>query len=275
MTGPYHDDDTNHLVAPPLAVILAAGASRRLNPYTLHTPKCLLEVAGKTLLDHQLHALEVCGVREVLLVVGYLREQVENHLTRHHWDLQVRLLDNPHYAETNTAYSLWLARWELSGRDFLYLNGDVLFEPRLTRRLLAAEQDCALAVETKTCGEEEVKVVVSDGQIRRIGKRLHPLACLGEFIGVGRFRGAIAESFLTALEALIAAGGENEYFEAALDTIAPYNALHLCDISDLPVIEIDFPEDLECARREIAPQFGRNEEDDGDNAVRDVPITYT
>ena len=271
MTGPYQGNDTNHRGAAPIAVILAAGASRRLNPYTLDTPKCLLEVADKALLDHQLHALEACGIGEVLLVVGYLREKIETHLARHRWGLQVRLLDNPRYMETNTAYSLWLARQELSGRDFLYLNGDVLFEPRLLRRLLATERDCALAVETKTCGEEEVKVMVSDEQIRRISKKLTPAACRGEFIGVGRFGREIAGPFLSALDAVIAAGGENEYFEAALDAIAPDNALHVCDVSDLPVIEIDFPEDLECAIREVAPRFGREAGEDNNATLPTVP----
>ena len=59
-----------------LAVILAAGQGMRLRPLTNDRPKCLLKVGNHTLLEHQLKALQANGIRNVVIVTGYLAEQI-------------------------------------------------------------------------------------------------------------------------------------------------------------------------------------------------------
>jgi len=58
------------------AVILAGGQGTRLRPLTERTPKCLVAVSGRPFLHHQLDLLRLNGVREVVLLVGYLGDQV-------------------------------------------------------------------------------------------------------------------------------------------------------------------------------------------------------
>ena len=58
---------------------LAAGVSRRLYPETYETPKCLLEVGGRPIIDHQLSAIESIGITDVTVVVGYYREMLTDH----------------------------------------------------------------------------------------------------------------------------------------------------------------------------------------------------
>lgn len=241
------------------AVILVAGVSRRLFPLTEYRPKCLLEVDGKTILDYQLDAVRAAGIREVCLVVGYRREQIREHALQRYPDMEFTFRVNHHFFETNTAYSLWLAGEEFLDRDLVYLNGDVLFEPRLLRRVVEARATAALAVEAKPCGEEEVKVLAdADGRIRRIGKELDPAATLGEFIGVARFTAPFTAWFYQALDRLIHEGQRNAYFEAALDRMAAEHALSVVDVTDLPCIEIDFPEDYESARGAVLARFHRD-----------------
>ena len=237
------------------AVILVAGASRRLLSYTAEVPKCLLEVGGKTILDYQLDAIEELGITEVIIVTGYRREQVHEALAARAAGLHITPFVNHQFFDTNTAYSLALAREAFAGEQILYMNGDVLFLTQLLRRVQEAAAANPMAVERKRCGDEEVKVIVNDGgRILEVGKELDPAASLGEFIGVARFDAAFTTPFADALDRVIAAGERTAYFERALDLLAADHPLHAIDVTDLPCIEIDFPADLQKAR-EMAREF--------------------
>jgi choline kinase len=240
------------------AVILAAGVSRRLRPLTTSCPKCLLSVGDRTILDHQMRALKAVGIREACLVLGYRREQILEHMATHHPDVLATPVINHDFFDTNTAYSMWLARDYMSCGDVVCLNGDVLFEPRLLQRVVAAEHDGSLAVENKRCGAEEVKVTCDDRQrIVRIGKRVPVAESRGEFIGVARLRGEFLRHFVRALDLLMAAGGQADaYFEAAMDQMLDDVAGYAVDVTDLPSIEIDFLEDYERACQEVLSRFG-------------------
>jgi choline kinase len=94
-----------------------------------------------------------------------------------------------------------------------------------------------------------VKVIVDDNQrIWRIGKKLNPADCLGEFVGVAKFGSSLTTDFSNSLKAVIDEGLQMSFFEAAVDRILDQHALYSVDISKIPVIEIDFPEDLKKAR---------------------------
>ena len=242
------------------AILLAAGRGRRLEASGWTQPKCLLPFGDTTILGNMLDALEQNGVRDVTLVVGYQQELVRAAVAPR--DLRTTWVENPDYGSTNTINSLWRAR-ESMADDFLYFNADVLFDARVVTRLLEASGS-RLAVDHKSCAEEEVKVVLDDaGRVLRIGKKLDPADCAGEFIGIGKFERAMNGDFVEALrrhnEEL---GNTNLFFEAAVDDLLADHALLEVDTSDLPAIEIDFPEDLEAARADVAPKLqGESEAD--------------
>lgn len=238
------------------AVILAAGVSRRLRPLTNSRPKCLLPVGTGAILDHQMRALKSVGIREACLVLGYRREQILEHLAAHHPDVRITPVINHDFFDTNTAHSMWLARAFMACGDVVCLNGDVLFPPRLLRRVVEADHEGSLAVESKRCGDEEVKVTCDDAQrIVRIGKRLPSAEARGEFIGVARLRGRFLEKFVRALDLLVATGHTDAYFEAAMDHMLDDAAGHAVDVTELPSIEIDFLEDYERACAEVIGRF--------------------
>jgi choline kinase len=91
------------------AIILNAGEGRRLRPLTLNTPKCLLKVGDKTILEGQLSNLSSCGINEVVMVVGYLSEKVMNFAENNFPNLNFKFVRNDVYATTNTLHSLWIA----------------------------------------------------------------------------------------------------------------------------------------------------------------------
>ncbi|MBC8346400.1 MAG: phosphocholine cytidylyltransferase family protein [Candidatus Marinimicrobia bacterium] len=231
------------------AVILAAGVSRRLYPVTYEMPKCLIEVGGKPILDHQLEALQSSGINDIVLVVGYFRESIMDHVQSNYSDMNVEFVVNHHYFETNTAYSLRLCKDQIDGQSFLLMNGDVLYPKEVLDRVIHAKHDTSLAVEIKPCGREEVKVIEGDdNRLVAIGKELIEDNSLGEFIGVAKFSTEFSTAFGESLDRLIGAGGTADYFEAAIHPLMSEHSVYYEDVSDLPCIEIDFIEDLEKAR---------------------------
>lgn len=234
------------------AVILVAGLAKRLLPYTKDIPKCLIQLDDRTIMDYQLSALDQVGVRDIVMVVGYRRDQIMEAARQRFPQMNYAFITNHRYEETNTAYSLWLAAEHFLDQDFVYLNGDVLFPPELLRRLIESGLPNALTVEVKDCGEEEVKVLTnSDGRIVDIGKELDQAEALGEFIGVARFSAAYSRPFYQALNNTVDAGMDMAYFEHALQETVARHELQLVDVSDIPCIEIDYPEDLEAAKEKV------------------------
>jgi NDP-sugar pyrophosphorylase family protein len=62
------------------AVVLAGGLATRMRPQTLTIPKSMLEVAGRPFVDWQLERMAACGVRDVVMCVAHLAEQIEGHV---------------------------------------------------------------------------------------------------------------------------------------------------------------------------------------------------
>lgn len=237
------------------AIILVAGASRRLAQVTGGRPKSLMDVGGKPILYHQLDAVERAGVREVALVVGYHKEEVITAARQYPGKLSFRFFENHVFDRTNTLYSLYLARDVIVEGDFFYLNGDVVFDPEILQRLAAAPLGSWLAVDTKTCAEEEVKAQCQGDRVVRLSKEVPPAVARGEFIGIARFAISDAPLFVASLDKAVAAGEVLAYFELAVERILDQTPVRVLDVSDLAAVEIDFPEDLAAARDEVYPRI--------------------
>ena len=230
------------------ALILAAGVSRRLYPYTYSLPKCLLEVEGKPIIHYQLEALNELGINEITIIVGYYRETLISNLKKNFPNLNFKFLINHHYFETNTAYSIYVGKAELNSNHIL-MNADVIYPRELLKKIFYSEYENALAIDIKPCGREEVKVIDgSEHRIVAIGKELIEKNCLGEFIGVAKLSKNFVINFLTSIEQLIKAGGENDYFEAAIQPLLNEFRVNYVDVSEFNCLEIDFIEDLKLAR---------------------------
>lgn len=128
------------------AMILAAGLGTRLRPLTDHTPKPLLEVAGKCLIEYHLERLAALNVREVVINTHWLAEQIPAKLGNgEKWGLQLRYSHEQKLLET--AGGIAQARpWQSRREPFLLINGDVYFEGNLQPLLRQAER-----VDGETC----------------------------------------------------------------------------------------------------------------------------
>ena len=112
------------------ALILAAGVSRRLYPQTYNTPKCLLEVGGKPIINYQLEALSELGINDITMIVGYHREMLMESVKKNFPEINFKFIVNHHYFETNTAYSVYVGKEALSDQHLL-MNADVIYKKEL------------------------------------------------------------------------------------------------------------------------------------------------
>jgi choline kinase len=234
------------------AIILAAGKGLRLELTDAEPAKCLLKVGGTTLIERQLAYLRAAGIGEIALVVGFQAERI-----RRVCGSQVEYIENPIFAETNSMYSLWLARHFFAG-GFVVLNSDVLFHPQLLNDLLTARHEDAILVsyrnETKY-GNEEMKVKVRGGYVLDISKSMDADSADGENVGMVKFGATGAAVLATELDNLVAKGELRTWAPRAFLEFTNKRPLPVVDTRGFPWIEIDFPEDLRRAREEISPQL--------------------
>lgn len=109
------------------AIIMAAGMGNRMRPVTLTTPKPMIRVNGVRMIDSVIRALHQNGIREIYVVVGYLKEQF-GVLEQEYPGLT--LIENPYYDTCNNISSLYVAREHLS--DVIILDGDqIIYEPSI------------------------------------------------------------------------------------------------------------------------------------------------
>lgn len=224
-------------------------------PHTENCPKCLITIGGKTILEHQLDAVAQAGISHAVIVIGYLKEKIVQYIGNRYDGINaITYIENPDYKDTNTIYSLYLARDEFRDEDFIYFNGDVLFHKQIVSLLAHHTLQNVLAVDYKRCGEEEVKFS-TDGNRRiiKLGKYISPSEAEGEFIGVARFGRNVSADFIDRLEHYSDSGKRNLFFEKAVEDILETDTFFPLDVTDIPNIEIDYPEDLEEAKNTVYP----------------------
>jgi choline kinase len=234
-------------------MVLAAGAGRRLQPYTDTLPKTLVPVDGeRTILDIALANLKAVGLDDVAVVTGYAAGAVADRkaaLERAH-GVRIELVFNPRAEEWNNAYSLWCAR-DLLAAGALLVNGDTVHPASVEESLLAARgPDILLALDdVKPLGAEEMKVQVSDdGAMTRINKALDPAASQGEYIGLTLIEPAAAEALASALEATWR-GDPQLYYEDGYQEYADRGGrIGVAPIGAVEWVEVDDHADLARAR---------------------------
>jgi choline kinase len=126
-------------------IIMAAGVGKRLGGSFNIIPKCLLEFAGRSLLQRHLQILRHCGITEIVIGVGYQSEQIEAAIAAYRDIGEIETVYNPHYQQ-GSMVTLWTLRDHItSGDELLLMDADVLYDQRLLERLLAsAHANCFL-----------------------------------------------------------------------------------------------------------------------------------
>lgn len=225
-------------------IILAAGISSRLGLITKDKPKCLLKIGGITILEYQLTTLHNAGIRDVIVVTGYLEEKIR----KIKWP-GMTLIYNPRYKETNSLGSLWYAK-EFLEDGAIVLNSDVIFDKKIVRALVDANDGYSLAVEFKRCDEEDMKVMSKNGLMLGISKDLDVEKANGEFIGLAKISAKGNGAFVQTMSDMVRGGEDNLFFDLVFQRLVERGyKVGVMDIGDTSWIEIDYPKDLRDAKR--------------------------
>jgi choline kinase len=237
-------------------MVLAAGAGRRLAPYTDTLPKTLVPVDGdRTILDIALANLKAAGLDDVAIVTGYASAALEERkaaLEERH-GVTLELVFNDKAEIWNNAYSLWCAR-HLFSNGVLLINGDTVHPPSVEETLLANRgPDILLALDDAgELAEEEMKVhVSSEGYMTRINKALDPATSHGEYIGLTLIEPVAAESLADALQATFERDPQLYYEDGYQEYADRGGKVGVASIGAVDWTEVDDHRDLERAR-EIA-----------------------
>ncbi len=233
----------------PHAIILAAGVGRRLGAQSAAVPKVLLAFGGASLLARHLRILRQAGVAEVTIVVGYAAGHIRSALLGICDGLTVRTIENPDFRE-GSVVSLWAAREVLrSGAPIILMDGDVLYDHRLMRRLVTSRRpDAVLLDRDYELGDEPVKLCVRNGAIVDFRKRpteAHDFH--GESVGFFRFTPQTAAELADRTDAYVTSGRRGMEYEEPIRDMMMQSApdrFGFEDITGLPWTEIDFPEDV-------------------------------
>jgi choline kinase len=236
-----------------IGLVLAAGAGRRLRPYTDTLPKALVPVDGDTtILDIALRNLAAVGLTDVTVVVGYRAEAVEQRqqaLEERH-GVRLTLVPNDKAEEWNNAYSLWLAR-EHFAQGALLVNGDTVHPVSVEKTLLAQRgPSILLAIDNvKRLAEEEMKTTFdAAGQLTSITKLMDPAEAFGEYIGATLIEPASAAGLADALEATWRRDPGLYYEDGFAEYADRGGEVRAATIGAVDWVEVDNHDDLRRAR---------------------------
>ena len=166
------------------AIILAAGMGVRLKELNRGVPKGFISLGNdKPIIEHSIDALLACGIKDIIIVTGFMDKHYENLRSRYP---QIKTVRNEKYSETGTMYSLWCAR-NLVNADFILLESDLIYEIRAIKELLESTSENSILISEKTDAGDEVYVEVDGNWVKQISKDRKTLSSIvGEFIGISK-----------------------------------------------------------------------------------------
>lgn len=224
-------------------ILLCAGQGSRLLPLTDRLPKCLVEVGGRAILEHQLEALASAGVSSASVIAGYRHAQVAAFLDRP-LPLPVDLVLNPFWSVSNSIGSVWAVRAALDA-PFVLANGDTVFDPGVLDAALAeARAGVRLLVEPIVVPDvDDMRVSVSEGRVLAVSKTLDEARTTHRSLGVIVSGGG--SDYRASLQAVIERdNGHAAFHHAVIDLLARAGAVGAVERGAGAWQEFDRPEDL-------------------------------
>ena len=245
------------------AIILAAGIGKRLGEQGKHQPKALLEFGKKSLLESHIEALNHFDFSNIIVVSGYHSEELEKKLATVDSKIPIQIVVNPDYEE-GSILSLSLALDVLKGNsELILMDADVLYDLRIIKKLIESNSSNCLLLD-RNLGQndvEAVKICVAGDKIVDFHKNVNKeYDFCGESVGFFRFDSMVVSELVSRVREYIRDGKRDIWYEEAIrDLILNHpDSFGHEDITGLPWIEIDFPQDIQKAEGEILTKLQDN-----------------
>lgn len=228
-------------------VILAAGLGSRLKNFTKDRPKAMVEVAGKTLIDHAFNFIDLTLAENVYVIGGYEINVLKNHLKNK--NSKVKIIENPDYKQGSTL-TIEKAIPFLKD-DFLLMNVDHIYPKEMFKKIIEnkdADKIIAMTDSDRKLGDDDMKVELnSDKTIKNISKKLTDFQ-LG-YIGMTYIGKNMLKTYLEGLNTVIEKEQGKANVEAVLDYLSKSIKINVLDLSNLGWHEVDTPEERSVAEK--------------------------
>ena len=221
------------------AIILAAGMGTRLRPITMSIPKCLVPVNSRPILEHQLEALLLAGIQDVILVVGHLAELLSDKYGTSYGGMNIHYVQNHLYETTNNIYSLWLAKQHLDSQVLL-LEGDLVFEPELLQRLTQTPEPDVAIVERFQPHMDGTVIQANGLWASRMVLKVHQgndfdYASALKTVNIYKLsQELLQDEIVPQLDSYVAQQRYDQYYEVVFADLISKHAMHLAVLSAAP-----------------------------------------
>lgn len=234
------------------AIILAAGIGSRLYPLTETSPKSLVKVNGREILDYQIQGYLKAGIKEenIYIVTGYRHDMISEYLNQYY--SKVHEIYSPDYLTTNNMYSLYLGLNEINkigfqNLDYLFINNaDCLYDEKLMFEFVNSEYKNAIASEIGTYIEESMKVVQGeDKNLINIAKTIKKEDAIGVSVDLYKYSTQTVKRLFEIVKDFIEVKKDlKQWTEVAFPELFKTEKVFPFDIKHKKWVEVDNNEDL-------------------------------
>jgi choline kinase len=211
------------------AIILAAGRGQRLRPRTDSTHKSLTVIKGKPLLERLLDQLTKCGIKKVVMVVGYLAGSIRDSIGTSYGGIRIEYRENKDYLTTNNIVSLQKAGEDLD-EGVLLFECDLILEDAIVSEIASDSYEDIMVLDSfnenmngTVVGLDEKDIVTGMYLKKEQGEDFNPYNYY-KTVNIYRFSKRTATDLAKRLEEYISLHGVDDYYEAVIkDMVASGN----------------------------------------------------
>lgn len=227
-------------------IFMAAGKGSRLYPLTLKYPKSLYKLdKNTTVLKRMITLLKrYDDDAKIIVVVGFMKEQIQGEIEG------VTFITNPFYEVTNSIASLWFAKNYLDDEQVVLINGDIVMEEELIKKVVCQKTDKPIVlIDSSIKNDGDYNVQVNEDRVLVMSKDLNEY--YGEYTGVTKLDRISANKLQECVAEMVENGMYDQWYENALVQMI-FNTdfkLFYEDIRDYKWTEVDCVSDMLMAKQ--------------------------
>lgn len=235
------------------AMIMAAGTGTRFGHYTELIPKGFVEIGNVPMIIRSIDTLLSCGIERIVIGTGYHKEVYEALKLQYP---QVETCFSPHYAETNSMYTLYNTHPLIGRDDFLLLESDLVFEKRAITSLLDCPEQDVMLITPVTKFQDQYYVEYDENhRLSNCSVNRDEVDVKGELVGIHKLSNTFYRKMCADYASIVADQPKLGYEYELLRMSRSVCPVHVLKVDGLMWYEIDDEMDKEYAEANIIPQF--------------------